>query len=214
MYCYSVNNIKDNPAHYDAFALSGQRNSLHGGAGIFIMEEIWKDISGFKNNYECSSFGRIRRKERVGYLHNKKRLIPSIIIKQTVSSAGYYRCNLFYSNIKKHYLVHRIVAKLFIDNPLNKSEVNHINGIKTDNRAENLQWVTHKENIAHADKTGLRKMPSCEAHVHAKFTNEQIKLIRADYDNKLISISELSKMHSVSYVTMFNIIKRKTWKGI
>jgi hypothetical protein len=65
---------------------------------------------------------------------------------------------LYHNNIKNNVLVHRLVAMTFLDNPLNKRCVNHINGNKTDNRIENLEWVTHSENSKHAFNTGLNKI--------------------------------------------------------
>ena len=58
---------------------------------------------------------------------------------------------------KKRYYVHRLIAEAFLDNPLSKSDVNHINGDKHDNRVSNLEWVTHRENINHAYDIGLKK---------------------------------------------------------
>lgn len=73
---------------------------------------------------------------------------------------GYLRIRLRYGNVDKYgactYRIHRLVAENFIPNPHNKPQVNHINGDKTDNRAENLEWVTNSENIQHAIKTGLQ----------------------------------------------------------
>ena len=76
--------------------------------------------------------------------------------KPFISQVGYYRLVLRENRIMKNIDVHRILALCFIPNPLNKPQVNHKNGIKTDNRIENLEWVTCRENIIHAFKNGLR----------------------------------------------------------
>lgn len=74
-------------------------------------------------------------------------------MKQETARNGYNRVVLYDNNRKgKHFLVHRLVAEVFIPNPESKPEINHKNGIKTDNRVENLEWVTHSENMQHRSK--------------------------------------------------------------
>ena len=68
---------------------------------------------------------------------------------------GYKTIKLRLPNLYKRYKVHRLVALTYLENKLNKKTVNHINGIKTDNRLINLEWMTHSENCLHAFRTGL-----------------------------------------------------------
>lgn len=107
--------------------------------------EIWKIIND-RPNYEISDLGNVRN------LITKKVL-------RTYISKGYIAISLRDSSYnKKNYLLHRLVAQTFLENPENKPDVNHKNGIRTDNRRVNLEWCTEKENSFHSknvSKNGL-----------------------------------------------------------
>lgn len=107
------------------------------------MEERWLPIRGWEDYYECSNWGKIRSKDRTiiqnnGRFHHRKSKILTLIPNKRV---GFLQVMLH--NHKKHKLmyVHRIIAEAFVSNPHNLDCVTHINGIDTDNRAENLKWV-------------------------------------------------------------------------
>ena len=112
------------------------------------MAEIWRDIEGYEGKYQISNMGRVRSLKQLysgTYVYREKLIAP---VKQKYDD--YVYVNLYKDGKSKHYKVHRLVALYFIPNPLKKREVNHINGCKADNRAINLEWVTPKENMAHA----------------------------------------------------------------
>jgi hypothetical protein len=107
------------------------------------MKQIWKVIAGYENLYEVNSCGKVRNAKTHKELKGK------------INNASYKRISLCKDGKSRYWLLHRLVAIAFIENSENKPIVNHKNGNTLDNTTENLEWVTHKENMEHASKTGL-----------------------------------------------------------
>lgn len=109
---------------------------------LIIDNEIWKDIQGYENEYQVSNMGRIKS------LKNKsKPLIMSPILSRT---QNYYTIGLTQKGQKKQYNINRLVAEAFLPNPNNYKEVNHIDEDTTNNKADNLEWVEHSQNVKHS----------------------------------------------------------------
>ena len=132
------------------------------------MSEEWRDIVGLEDYGEVSSKGRVRSKDMYVLNNGTRTMKKGALRKLTDNGAGYLYVSIYWKNIEHKRYVHRLVADAFIPNDnKGRNEVNHINGDKKDNRVENLEWVTHKENMTHANINGLtnkyRKKPvKCE----------------------------------------------------
>lgn len=117
--------------------------------GFFIME-VWKEIKGYENLYEVSSYGNIRSLNAYG-----KGIIKYMT--PLLGQRGYFYIGLWKDKVRTAYKIHRLVAVNFIENELNCPCINHKNGNKLDNNVSNLEWNTYKQNTRHAYDTGLIK---------------------------------------------------------
>lgn len=97
--------------------------------------EVWKDVRGYEGLYQVSNFGRVKNRNRLLKLQTKR--------------DGYVGVALFKDGHRKDKLVHRLVAKAFIENAKGKLEVNHKDGVRTNNCVSNLEWCTRSENMRH-----------------------------------------------------------------
>lgn len=119
--------------------------------------EIWKDILGYENEYEISSYGNVRAKYRefTGKDGKLKKYHPRYLkLDSSVIKRGYARVTLSKNYKTERFQVHRLVAEHFISNPENKPFVNHIDNNGLNNNISNLEWCTHSENMIHAQKQG------------------------------------------------------------
>jgi hypothetical protein len=160
--CY--NEIKNNAPPILPNTLFGERVSLYRSGYSFAMDEIWKSIQGYEGFYEVSTFGRVKKLAQKNTNHavlgRCKRLEKDLVLKLSNNTNVYVRVGLYKNSKTKSYLVHRLVAQAFLPNTESKRCVNHINGVKTDNIVENLEWCTYSENTQHAKKMGLLAPPS------------------------------------------------------
>lgn len=109
------------------------------------MNEEWRDVVGYEGYYQVSNLGRVKSLERID---SNKHLVKERILKQSMRGK-YLKVELSRSGSPAIFSVHRLVAKAFSENKENKPVVNHINEDKLNNNADNLEWVTYKENSNH-----------------------------------------------------------------
>lgn len=163
--------------------------------------ETWKPVKGFESTYEVSNTGHVRR---VGEFTRRK---PQLTHK------GYHKIFLYDGNKKKALFVHRMVAEAFLPRRSGKDIINHKNGHKLHNFVENLEWVTHKENIRHGWRTGLLNPNRGTKHGMSVLTEEIVKKIRKEYASGETFVS-IAKELGVAASTVRNAIIRKTWTHV
>lgn len=172
--------------------------------------EVWKDIPGYEGFYQASNLGNIRSLPRLvgGRWRGLLKRQPGRVMNGGLYSNGY--CLVVLSIDGKHVTTskHILVAKTFIPNTENKRCVNHKNSIRTDNRVENLEWVTHKENTHHGISKGRINLRG-EDSPGAKLTWKQVNEIRA-LSGKLSDIA-LAKQYNISKSSIYYIKKGINW---
>lgn len=161
--------------------------------------EKWVKIKGF-DCYEVSDCGRVKSLK-----FNKER-----ILKPNKRRHGYLAVELN----GRSFSIHRLVLESFVPNTENKTDVNHKNGVKFDNRLENLEWCTHSENAKHSFKIGNQNN-SGSNHPQAILDEDKVKEIRNELANGFRGIGmKLAKKYGVSFYTISKIKKGKIWPNV
>lgn len=164
-----------------------------------------KPVVGYEASYLVTQCGQIISLPKARRTWTK-------LLKQYPIGDGYLSVDLGDGKTIKKLLVHRIVAMAFIPNPENKPQVNHINGIKTDNRVENLEWNTRSENQKHSIKTGLRSAKGVK-NSQSKLTEIDVLVIRKAVELG-INRSKIVNAYNISHPTIVDIYKRRSWSHI
>lgn len=181
------------------------------------MKEIWNDIVGYEGYYQVSNLGNVKSLDRLIIYSNdklnRKGLFKGLLLNKQTCSWGYFVVKLTKNSKSIYYYVHRLVASAFIGNKHNHPQVNHINGIKNDNRVKNLEWCTCEYNIRHSKEIGIRTYQHVigSRNIKAKLTEDDIREIRRCNDMKKI---ELAKKYGVSYSTIKRILNKSSWKHV
>lgn len=163
------------------------------------MIEEFRDIPGYEGLYQVSNTGKIYS------------LKTNKFLKQRTSVKGYCLISLNIKSKKRNETVHRLVMLSFVGP--SKLHVNHINGIKTDNRLENLEYCTAKENNEHAFRTGLNISQKGEQHGMSKLKNTDIVEIKKLLKTDLRQV-DIARMFNVTRHTVCDIKREKIWKHI
>jgi hypothetical protein len=170
------------------------------------MREKWLPVDGYEGVYEVSNIGRVRR------VCGGRGSIAGRILTCKTAPNGYQHVDLSIQDKKTRFLIHRLVATAFLGKPDFNAEVNHKDGIKTNNRMENLEWVTRGQNISHAYRTSLRVHADVggSKNPRAKLTEAQVKEIREL--KGVIGQREIAKRYGVARTTIQWIHQGKHWK--
>lgn len=165
-------------------------------------EEEWRPVVGWEDSYQVSSLGRVRR------IATFRVLSPGI-------RSQYLSVALCVSGLSKlkSCTVHRLVAVAFHPGYTPGLEVNHVDGNKLNNRADNLEWVTPADNVRHAVRLGLFNSARGERITLSKLTSDLIPIIRAEHCNGQ-TLAALGRRFGVTPEAISSVVKRRTWKHV
>lgn len=173
-------------------------------------KEEWRDIAGYEGKYQVSTLGQVRSLTRVVSHRNGSCPKYGRLLKQSPNTKGYLLVGPTVNRVQRTRPVHRLVAETFIPRPEGASEVNHKNGVKTDNRVENLEWVSADANMKHAVANGLRALGGGAAH-WAKLTEKDIPDIRRRIELG-DSLASIGRLYGVDHSAIRAIKTGRSWR--
>jgi hypothetical protein len=159
--------------------------------------EHWRPVPGYERGYEVSSLGEVRSLLR-----------GCRLLKPATNRYGYKQVVLYKDKKPKGHSVHRLVAAAFVPNPEKLPWVNHRNGVKHDNKVENLEWCTRSENARHAAVSGLMRPQRGEANGNCSFSDREWRVVSRLSE---IGFSQyaIAEMFGTSQGTICNLLKQK-----
>lgn len=184
-----------------------------------LESEEWRDVVGYEGLYSVSSIGRVRRDAR----YNGRGGLRKCDFNKR---SGYWRIELSKDNRKRKYLIHQLVAASFIGPCPPRMEVNHKDARKTNNRADNLEYVTRRENSEHAHKHGLcavgdrhwkRQHPDRtvgELNPACRLTSAIVADIKRQYRDGTLNQRQAARRYGVAPTTINAIVKGVNWSHI
>lgn len=179
-----------------------------------MREEQWALVDGYKEEYKVSSFGRVESLARdIYYKNGRVHKNKGRMLKIQKNPKGYAIVVLSKEGRSKTVTVHRLVARAFIKNHSKKSQINHKDGDKANNRVENLEWCTGSENMVHAVESKLYTAVKGSRHYNAKLKEEDILYIRK-LPSRGIPYKQIAEMYNVGVKHVQKIISRERWKHI
>ncbi len=167
-------------------------------SGNLYINEQWKPLKEYEGIYEISNYGRV-----CSIKYRKKKILKQGNVQRY--------CVVYLTKNKKirGYYVHRLVLETF-----KPRECNHKDCNKKNNHVDNLEWVSPLENTKHAKRNNLRVVLKGETSGMSKLLEKEVKDIRDLFSNNVKTTTELSIIYNVDRTTIWNVIKRKTWKHI
>lgn len=172
--------------------------------------EVWKEIPGYEGHYEASSCGRIRSLVMQSG--------PNLVLRKTpriksvyASKGGYLKTDLSKGNKCRTEYIHRLVLMAFKGVPANSQEGAHLNGIRSDNRLENLEWTTRAVNHSHKNQHGTQLIG--ERNPQAKLTDALVREMRLKYCNGQ-SYRSLANEYGLSKSYTHNVVSGKSWAHV